>query len=123
MQVEAGEQNTVTTQGLASSALSSVILAAGARLDFQDEEGNAAALDMSGKKVVLTLGTGNVSVSAGEPGEAMIGASSLTLTGNETEIDLSNGALVDLLKTTKDSAEGVRLLAHSRRILKEYETL
>lgn len=40
----------------------------------------------------------------------MIGASSLTLTGNETEIDLSNGALVDLLKTTKDSAEGVRLL-------------
>ena len=110
VQVEAGEQNTVTTQGLASSALSSVILAAGARLDFQDEEGNAAALDMSGKKVVLTLGTGNVSVSAGEPGEAMIGASSLTLTGNETEIDLSNGALVDLLKTTKDSAEGVRLL-------------
>ena len=110
VQVEAGEQNTVTTQGLASSALSSVILAAGARLDFQDEEGNAAALDMSGKKVVLTLGTGNVSVPAGEPGEAMIGASSLTLTGNETEIDLSNGALVDLLKTTKDSAEGVRLL-------------
>ena len=110
VQVEAGEKNTVTTQGLASSALSSVILAAGARLDFQDEEGNAAALDMSGKKVVLTLGTGNVSVSAGEPREAMIGASSLTLTGNETEIDLSNGALVDLLKTTKDSAEGVRLL-------------